>query len=183
MFDTSSRICCFVLAFACTREHAIMESAHTSLTSLKSLKTIFHQTKAPQKDLSRRHKSIRRAESESDWSVFVWALFWKLFRKRGETGSHKNRLVRSRFFSSSFLYVVSDLSYFFWFAGKIIFCVRLLGDQFSCRVVHCQYGSCWVPEQSRKCSLLGCFWCLSANIGNFCGRGSHLVNWRHLFES
>ena len=48
------------------------------------------QTKAPQKNLRPRNKSIRQGKSDSAWHIFVWAIFGKLFwKKRSNIDSTK----------------------------------------------------------------------------------------------
>ena len=87
--------CCFVLYSYHVYERAPNYRAHThtSLTSVRSCQ----QTDAPQKDLRPQHKRGRRGKSDSAWSIFVWALFGKLFQKRGEIWSHINGPSRSGF--------------------------------------------------------------------------------------
>ena len=65
-FDNFSKMdVSYYIVFARTRKHSIIEHTHNSFTSLKKLKkTIYQQTKAPQKD----HGAWRRGERPSVWA-------------------------------------------------------------------------------------------------------------------
>ena len=56
------------------------------------------RTEAPQKDLRPLQTSIRRGESDSAWTIFLFRCYLEsYFEKRGENGSHKNSPSRFGF--------------------------------------------------------------------------------------
>ena len=59
------------------------------------------------------------------------------FEKRGQKESHKNSSKIWTILFEIFPCVVSNLSQPFWFVGKLIFCVSLLGVQSSCTSSQC----------------------------------------------
>ena len=94
---------------------------------------ICHWFEAPQKGLRPLNKSVWRGESESAWSSDVRTLFGKLFWKKRSKWLLQNWTKQIWIFLvESFPMVVSELSWPFWFAGKLTFCWLILCAQSSC---------------------------------------------------